>query len=336
MKVKNKERDLEIYGMILEKVPYEEICKKYNLKRSSIYRVLRKFRKSKPRPTYSVNNNYFKEIDTPEKAYWLGWLASDGTINNETNIISICLQERDSEILKKLLSYIESSHPLKFHAKQSERHQNKIGFYISSKKLREQLVNFGIVPNKTLITCVPNIEKSLLKYFIRGYFDGDGCISFSEKRKTLLFSISSASKTVQEQMKQIIFEEIGINVNIFFSEKRKDHYLNAYKLQKQGSVDVLKLFEWLYTGQEHLSLKRKYEKFIYVKHYFENKKINPPKRKERTGTKIGQFSSDGKTLIKEWESSMQAARAMKKDNTHILRSSKKNSKAYGFVWKTLY
>lgn len=335
MRVCNKERDLEVYNSFLDKMSYEGICRKFNLKERAVYEILSKFRGSKPRPTYSVNNNYFEQIDCPEKAYWLGWLASDGAISNKINLISINLQERDSEILKKLLSYIESTHPLTFHAKKSERHQNKIGFSISSRKLKDQLAKFGIVQNKTQTVYVPDIERGLLKYFIRGFFDGDGCIFFDEPKKTLLFSISSASLKIQKQMKEIIFTEIGINVNIFFCKKRESHHLDAYKLQKQGSVDVLKLFDWLYSDNEHLALKRKYEKYLYAKRFFEDRKANPPPRKERSGSKIGQFLLDGITMIKEWDSSMQAARAMKRDNTHILRSAKKNGKAFGFIWKIL-
>lgn len=335
MRVCNKERNLEIYNSFLDKMSYEDICRKFNLKKRAVYEILSRFRGSKPRPTYSINSNYFEQIDCPEKAYWLGWLASDGAINDKINVISIILQERDSEILKKLLTYIGSTHPLVFSKKKSERHQNKIGFYISNKKLKDQLTNFGIVQNKTQTICVPNIEENLLKYFIRGFFDGDGCIYFNELKKTLLFSISGVSLKIQEQMKEIILTKTGINVKIFFCKKREKHYLDSYKLQKAGSVDVLKLFDWLYSDNEHLALKRKYEKYLYVKRFFEDRKTNPPPRKERSGSKIGQFLLDGITMIKKWDSSMQAARAMKRDNTHILKSAKKNGKAFGFIWKIL-
>lgn len=31
---------------------------------------------------YTINENYFKNIDTEEKAYWLGFIYADGYISN--------------------------------------------------------------------------------------------------------------------------------------------------------------------------------------------------------------------------------------------------------------
>lgn len=53
--------------------------------------------------------------------------------------------------------------------------------------MKEQLINLGCVPNKSLILKFPSLnifqEKKLVYAFIRGYVDGDGCLTFSKNGK---------------------------------------------------------------------------------------------------------------------------------------------------------
>lgn len=38
---------------------------------------------------------YFENIDTEEKAYWLGFLYADGYVNANEDKIELCLAEKD-------------------------------------------------------------------------------------------------------------------------------------------------------------------------------------------------------------------------------------------------
>lgn len=53
----------------------------------------------------------------------------------------------------------------------------------SSKHLWEILNKYGCTPSKSLILKFPDESifesKDLIRHFIRGYFDGDGCISYN-------------------------------------------------------------------------------------------------------------------------------------------------------------
>jgi hypothetical protein len=48
------------------------------------------------------------------------------------------------------------------------------------------LNNYGCTPKKSLTLKFPNINifenKNLIRHFIRGYIDGDGCISYCDKK----------------------------------------------------------------------------------------------------------------------------------------------------------
>ena len=47
---------------------------------------------------------------------------------------------------------------------------------LKSKQMFEDLQRLGVEPNKSLTCTFPNINKDLMPHFIRGLFDGDGCV----------------------------------------------------------------------------------------------------------------------------------------------------------------
>ncbi len=42
---------------------------------------------------YPRNSNYFTNIDSSEKAYWLGFMYADGTVSSKTNTIALGLKD---------------------------------------------------------------------------------------------------------------------------------------------------------------------------------------------------------------------------------------------------
>lgn len=59
---------------------------------------------------YSLNENFFQEINTEEKAYWLGFLMADGCILDQpqrSKRLTVALKEKDINILHKLNKSLE-------------------------------------------------------------------------------------------------------------------------------------------------------------------------------------------------------------------------------------
>lgn len=54
---------------------------------------------------------------------------------------------------------------------------------ITSEKMFNDLCTLGCVPNKSLILKFPKIQEQFVPHFIRGYFDGDGCVYSSKKKR---------------------------------------------------------------------------------------------------------------------------------------------------------
>ena len=63
----------------------KEIAEFYGLYPDTIYNVMKRLgipaRKDRYNSTYTLNPNYFDCIDTPEKAYVLGFITADGHVS---------------------------------------------------------------------------------------------------------------------------------------------------------------------------------------------------------------------------------------------------------------
>lgn len=149
------------------------------------------------RTSKKYNEHIFDTIDTEEKAYWLGYIYADGYINNPkprtTGQIDynfeLCSKGDDIEHMKKFANFIELENPLKI-TKADNKGHTRCRVCLSSRHLWETLNSYGCTPKKSLTLKFPNEsifkDLSLIRHFIRGYFDGDGCISFGNKEHTYL------------------------------------------------------------------------------------------------------------------------------------------------------
>lgn len=127
-----------------------------------------------------TKHSLFKNIDSEEKAYWLGFLFADGNVHSTTNQITICLKIADYSHLEKFKKFIGANNRIYINDKtKSCRYQ----FF--SKEMKLDLINLGCIPKKSLTLEFPTkIPKHLITYFIRGYFDGDGCLTYYKKSKS--------------------------------------------------------------------------------------------------------------------------------------------------------
>ena len=140
---------------------------------------------------------------TPESAYWAGFIAADGCITGGT--LKICLNYKDINHLEKFKAYVDSTHKISFNT--DKYYRAEIGF--KNNKISEALeLNYNITPNKSLIYEMPILPDEVVWDFIRGYFDGDGCIceSFSNKnsKTATLYTTIVGSKILIPELYDII------------------------------------------------------------------------------------------------------------------------------------
>jgi len=157
----------------------QEISSRLDISHSAVYKRLwrRGIQVNVDRSKF--NQDYFKNIDSEHKAYWLGFVFADGCVldcqykNKTIQALRIGLSSVDKEHLFSFLRDIDSDNSL---CLCNEGKECRIS--LNSKRLVRDLKQLGCVPRKSLVLRYPNIPVEFDQHFIRGYFDGDGCISF--------------------------------------------------------------------------------------------------------------------------------------------------------------
>ena len=144
----------------------------------------------------NLDDNFFKDVKTEEKAYLLGWIASDGSVRKSGVIISI--NKRDQKCLEILKNIICPDLIIK------NESEEMIRLTINSKTISEDVCKLlNIVPGKKFdIVNFPDLESDFLKWsFLRGLFDGDGSIhNISETHGSPLCKITSSSQRMRKSI----------------------------------------------------------------------------------------------------------------------------------------
>jgi len=193
----------------------------------------------------------FHIIDTEEKAYWIGFLAADASVNNKQ--LSLRLSEKDKEHLLKFKKYIGIDYKIS-KTKSIVNNIEYIGFEyrVSSKEFVRSLKKHNLA-TLTLPKTIPN---NLLRHYIRGLVDGDGCFCISNNK--LNFSLISSIKLCEE-VQEILMKNCSLS--------KTKLYIKNFNIGKMaylkycGNKQVLRIANYLYNNS-HIFLNRKKNIFI--------------------------------------------------------------------------
>ena len=227
------------------------------LKRASIDR-----RSTSEKLKLKIDESYFEVIDSEEKAYWLGFIMADGCVYK--NAFVIRLADKDKKHLYRLKLALKSHHLIGLGTKDGHKFAQ---FQVKSPKLVSDLSKWGIVERKSGKEIIPNISPKLIHHFLRGYFDGDGWITFKKAyrnpdRLDWTFGIVSASLNILLSIKNIINTECSNNYG--YIEERNYVNLPHYSLCFGGNSCALDVLTYLYSDS-NIFLERKYKRFIKLK-----------------------------------------------------------------------
>jgi len=222
------------------------------------------------KPIYTVDENYFEKIDTNNKAYILGFIYADGNIHK--NVLTISLSYKDIEILEFIKNELKYDGIIKhFFIKNREY----VRLCITSKKIINDLINLGIIKNKTYLSKkLPNYGNHF-NSFLLGFFDGDGSIyNNSYKNRSVEYGITFSSNIdVLNEIKNIL------KINNISSSKIRKRYNNdiSCMLEIRGNINIEKIFNFLYSSSDFY-LNRKYkifEQFNENLKYMKKRKLLP-------------------------------------------------------------
>ena len=241
----------------------QELAKQYNVSAARIKTVLRNKevkiivdRQELWKKRYPRNSDVFEKIDTPQKAYWLGFLYADGSVGKTKKTVRITLSTKDIEHLYKFKNFLNATNT---EIKQNNKVENDKNyelsyFAISDEKLCNDLIKAGCIPNKTYSLSFPSeniLPKELQYHFIRGFFDGDGSITIDRKRNRINISFTGTKEMLNEIKK------------IFGKDKLKlEDKGNFAVLHIDGNKQVLNILNQVYKDSfSEIELPRKREKY---------------------------------------------------------------------------
>jgi hypothetical protein len=247
---------LAIKSLYLDGKLYNEIALKLGLTKDQIYYILKKNNVIQKRNIlYPINKDIFKSIDTQEKAYFLGLFHADGYNDVKRGKIEISLQEEDSYILKNISSLFFGNRPLQNRPPGKKGKKNMHKLYVPIRKISEDLLSFGCIQDKTVNLKFPNLQEELIRHYIRGMFDGDGCFKIKKNQRNYIngeFSIIS-TKEWHKKAKFYIEKLTGVKSGVSIS---KYTYINLYNTCIYSQENLLSIYNFLYKDA-NLFLNRK-------------------------------------------------------------------------------
>lgn len=238
----------------------KDIMKKFGVSQGLIHRTLKKYGiKFRSLKKYSLDIYFFDNIDDEDKAYIVGFFLADGTIGE--NFIQMSLQDIDKYILEKIKDKLKYTGPLLFKPRAKQNHRDQYCLCIHDKDLAKQLRDKGGLHRKSWCLRYPfgKIPHNLFPHFLRGYFDGDGSISYSKRGNSgsvnlwihstydFLFDIDSIIKTF-----------IDVDTQIYHAP---NNISGSWRVVNKSNKK--KFLDWLYSylTPSSLFLQRKYDKY---------------------------------------------------------------------------
>jgi hypothetical protein len=173
---------------------------------------LRKRKNGESYMFHQYNERFFQSIDTPEKAYFLGLMASDGNVSPRLTAARIALKADDAHILEEFRLCLGNDAPL---LRDKTPYINGVAnaaqkvLVLSRKAMVQDLIALGVTPRKShTLELVSSVDANLLPHLIRGVWDGDG--SITEKR----FKVTTASVKFAHQLQNWITQISGVRLPI--------------------------------------------------------------------------------------------------------------------------
>ena len=196
---------------------------------------------------YPLDESFFEHIDTEEKAYWLGFIMADGYNNIKKKYVNIRLSLIDETHLLKFAEALKTTKPIRrviAKAYKSDKYES-CQLTIDSSKISKQLELLGVDGTKSKSLAFPKIlPTDLYRHFIRGYFDGDGSISWNYKLCKATMCICSTTAFCQS-LKDYFRSEYDIGGTIIYNNKKPN---SCAQLHICGPRQIHFLLTWMYDS----------------------------------------------------------------------------------------
>lgn len=219
---------------------------------------------------YKYNKDYFGKIDSEDKAYWLGFLYADGSINRfykgdklRSMTLEIGLAAQDKNHLEKFKECTESNIPIFERInKLNGKEYKSVRIQWNNTKVCYDLCDLGCTPSKTYDIRLPSnniVPDEFMRDFLRGFFDGDGCIHTSKMngKPHIVVTLTGVEDMLNDVSKYLIANNVIRKKPKIHHDKRS----SACSIFFYGADSNKELLDYLYKDS-NIYLDRKYETYI--------------------------------------------------------------------------
>lgn len=230
---------------------------------------------------YQCNEKVFSTYNK-FSCYWAGLLAADGCVykRKDTGSLYVILGLIDKNTVysfKKFLEYtgVVSHRLVKSTFKNSCKEYETETWELrclNNRICKDLEDNFNITVQKTYTYCPSEyVPQDLIKYFILGYFDGDGSISYcttNTGRKQFNITFTGTLETIH------YIQHFLCKDNLKIIQRYPERKVNNYTLYVSGNEQLYAILSDLYSDPEinQICMKRKFDKYMLLKKQIEEKK----------------------------------------------------------------
>ena len=242
------------------------LSNKYNVSIPTIYKIFNQYNISQYTKqqicSAGLNENIFENIDSEEKAYFLGFFLADGCVfypkNKSTPKIIFGTNNQDSYIVEKFHNILHANTSLRI-----DKRDNFVTCVVSSNKIASDL-NFFSIDKPKYVRPLPIVRYDLLNHLLRGFFDGDGCITYSlsHPKRNICNSYSGkvnfvAYEIIKDDLLYILYNIIGIS-HVLVNKANSN--VTLFSLDIRRKDDIMKFYNYIYNNAS-VYLIRKRDKF---------------------------------------------------------------------------
>lgn len=244
----------EIIEEYLSGASAKSIGEKYGAGNSSVWKLLEKNGiETRNNSIWTINENYFDEINSRDRAVYLGFFASDGNNFGRGIRWQVC----DRDILEEIARDMQYDGPIRLKKRSNDidaKRQDQYLLYLGRRHLADKMTQWGCPPNKTHIMEFPTfLHKELIRSYILGYWLGDGSLN----KQT--WTITGNDKLIKPCMKYLD-SQLNIKYQIY---TRKKWVPNIVSAQVTQQANVLRVMRYLYEDHK-VYMYRKHQKYLNI------------------------------------------------------------------------
>lgn len=256
-------------------IPLQDACNTFGWTKYKYYNQRQTTGHKPPRVKRNINSKvelrWFKDINNQTKAYYLGLIASDGCIhrpnsNRSSDVLTIKLKESDRFLVDKLCSIVTPDRAVKIISNNSslgKTCENSAYWSVNSNELVSDLLSHGINFNKSKngLSFPTSLSKDLYRHYIRGFFDGNGYISYTPREKSQSNRLSKTLAIICTDLSFLNQISDILPVTPIISDiTKKDRQINLYRLYFTKIESIVLMYYYLYS-EASIYLERKFKTY---------------------------------------------------------------------------